>query len=155
MPIYGENAQRYGPINSLLTREECEEMLRGMMNSDYQWHIESEEMIERYLHIAYDEDFNINEEMMREFECQEAVDYLLTLMNGNGVRDFLTTRMEFPTWHPIAVLLLYYHGIPRSDKPGVLNTLLDIYMRNQMEDYAFMTWLAVKDSEVRRPGDEV
>ena len=137
MSQYDDNAQFNPPNIYQLTREEYEETLRDQLNNedpkDRLW-VQNEEIIERFLHVAYD-DFDINEEMMVEFECQEVVDYLLTFLDRDRVRSFIKLSMHLRPTHPITVLANSYQ-IPKRHIPEIINNLIEIYERNHMGHHA-------------------
>lgn len=97
----------------------------------------TEDILERYLHIAYDE-FDLSEELLRKFECRAVVDYLLTFMDRDTVKTVLvlsTTLLNH--LHPLLVLRDYCSAI-RESRYEILNNISRIYHENSMEEFATM-----------------
>lgn len=144
MSQYEDNGQFTPPNYTLSSRESYENMLRNMLNSEdpmeRRW-VQNEEIIERFLHVAYD-DFDVNEEMMIEFECQEVVDYLLTFLDREGTRSFIKLIIQLRPTVPILVLAMYSFQFPKRHLPEIVNNVCEIYARNQMENHEYVARLA-------------
>lgn len=70
----------------------------------------TESILDKYIHIKYDE-FDLNEELLKRFECQEVVDYLLTLLNRDSVKSLLLRIYEGRGYHSIYVLSEHLNGL--------------------------------------------
>lgn len=118
-----------------MTREDYrEELYRRLTRENPGW-VTSEEIVERYLHISYD-DINTSDELMRIFRCREVVNCLLSYMNESDVRMFIKSTIRRHPTHPLHVLALYGFGVPWRNRSEILIHIADMYSSNSMEEEA-------------------
>ena len=96
----------------------------------------NEDILEKYLHIKYDE-FDMNEELLKKFECREVVDYLLTFLDRDSIRELLLMSCGEQKETPLS--LLSFHCYDIENKREIFETIYQIYHRNSMEGHAFST----------------
>lgn len=119
-----------------MNRQQEREKLIEKLNSCYgnEWPY-CECIIDLYLHISYD-DFDLREELMLRFRCMEVVDYLLTFLNMDMIKQLLIAMLKRPTWHPLTVLGLGDYGFSRELRHDILDNISRIYRDVGMEDSA-------------------
>lgn len=131
-------------------RSEYEAYLREKMDSrknvHFTTHIEApddEESLARLLHILYEE-FDINDEMMHYFGCQEVVDYIVSLFDGdeNDITGLLAVIILHPWWQPLDVLYRYGcpHLPPIDDRTDIINRIVQLYLEYDTEEYYDHIW---------------
>lgn len=118
-----------------MTREEYRDELHRRLVSENPGWVTSEEIIERYLHITYD-NINVSDELMRIFRCREVVSCLLSYMNESDVRMFIKSTIRRQSTHPLHVLALYGFGVPWENRSEILIRIANMYSSNSMEEEA-------------------
>lgn len=113
-------------------REELIEKLNSCHGCEWPY---CETIIDLYLHIAYD-DFDEREELMLRFRCMEVVNYLLTFLNIDMIKQLLIASLKRPTWHPLTVLGLEDYGFSHELRYDILDNISRIYRDVGMEDSA-------------------
>lgn len=102
----------------------------------------TESILNKYIHIKYDE-FDLNEELLERFECQEVVDYLLTLLDRDSVKSLLLRIYEERGYHSIYVLNEHLESQDRpmlnaSARREILNNISQLYLNNGMDGLAIV-----------------
>ena len=141
----------FNPENHSQTRDGEKEYRRNHLNFGQGniWPY-NEDILEKYLHIKYDE-FDMNEELLKKFECREVVDYLLTFLNRDSVRELLLALYGERVEDPLSLLSYHCHIDNIGVKREIFETIYRIYRSNTMEGLAFSTkivceWIKMMES---------
>lgn len=117
-----------------ISREVSERQLRDIMHYKEAGGPHSEEDIANLLRILFGE-INPKEELMKEFACEEVVDYVLTLFDDRGIREiiFMTQCFNQITLWPISALATT-RRLSMEDKAESLKKIAQIYLDHSMRD---------------------
>lgn len=115
------------------SREEAEAFFRRRMSEDVFSCPNDEGELANLLHVMFDK-IDLKEELMKEFWCEEVVDYLLTFLDEKNVRTLLYAILTIGNLNicPIHALAAADIGVPYESKPDMLYKIAEIYQNNSM-----------------------